>query len=81
MPPTNGVAATLDYLQRQVTELKSEKASKETVENIEEGLKELKNSFESLKRILITVALSWVAGTGMFLMAVLALAARSGGAT
>jgi prefoldin subunit 5 len=79
MPATNGVAATLEYLQRQVDKLEENKASKEAVTNIKQGLEELKESFEGLKRILITVALSWVAGTGLFLIAVLTLAAKSGG--
>lgn len=79
MPPSsNGIAATLEYLQRQVDKLDDNKASKEAVQNIQNGLEELKDAFEGLKRILITVALSWVGGTGLFLLAVLTLATKSG---
>jgi hypothetical protein len=46
-------------------------ATKESVRHIEEGLKDMKDAFEGLKKILIGAALSWVAGSGMFLLAVL----------
>lgn len=78
MPPTNGITATLEFLQRQVDKLDKDKASKEAVQNIQSGLDELKDAFDGLKRILITVALSWVGGTGLFLIAVLTLAAKQG---
>jgi Zn-dependent membrane protease YugP len=71
--PGDGITATLDFLQRQVDRLDNDKASKESVQSIREGLIEVRDAFDGLKRILIGASLSWVAGTGMFLLAVIQL--------
>jgi hypothetical protein len=74
--PGDGIVASLEFLRREVDRLDSSKASKEYAESIKESLEDVKDSLNGLKRILITVALSWVAGTGSFLLAVLVLAGK-----
>lgn len=72
-PISDGTRATLDYIMRELTRLDETKATVESVANLKESLEDLKDAFADLKRILITVALSWVGGTGLFLIAVLTI--------
>jgi len=58
-------------LSRRVDRVEEIYATKESVRHIEEGFKDMKEAFDGIKKILIGAALSWVAGSGMFLLAVL----------
>lgn len=58
-------------LSRRIDKVEEKYATKESVSHIELGLKDMKDAFDGLKKILIGAALSWVAGSGMFLLAVL----------
>jgi hypothetical protein len=58
-------------LKELIDKLDTAKASKESVEAIRGSMNDLKDAFDSLKKILIGAALSWVAGSAMFLFTVL----------
>jgi hypothetical protein len=57
-------------LEDDVNELKQYKASTEAFKHIEAEITALKTAFNDLKKIMIGAALSWVVGSGMFLLAV-----------
>lgn len=57
-------------LEDDVSELKQFKASTEAFKHIESEIASLKTAFNDLKKIMIGAAFSWVAGSGMFLLAV-----------
>jgi hypothetical protein len=63
----------LKALEEDMKEIKSEKASHELVDFLIQQMGDLKEDFRALKRILLTTALGWVAGSGLFLVAVLEL--------
>lgn len=59
-----------------VVKLEAGKASTESVTTIQAAIKDLKEEVAGLRRVLIVTALTWAIGTGTFLVAVLALAAK-----
>jgi hypothetical protein len=73
--PPRGDEALWEYrlseVKEDIADLKRDKASKESVVHIDSSVTELKEAFNALKRIIIGAALSWVAGSGMFLLGVL----------
>lgn len=51
-----------------------EKAGKDEMQALKESLRDLKEEVAGLRKVLIAAAISWAAGSGAFLLAVLELA-------
>ncbi len=66
----------LDELKEDILEIKKDRASVESVENLAKRIKDLQDDFDSLKRIIVGASLSWVAGSTAFLLAVLQIRGR-----
>lgn len=67
MPDTDG---TIIW---RVSELERTRATKESVVNVSDDVKDLKGDIAGLKKILIATAISWAGGSAAFLIAVLEL--------
>jgi hypothetical protein len=59
-----------------IADLRKDKASLESVVNVQNAILDLRNEVHGLRRVLIVTALTWAIGTGGFLLAVLQLAAN-----
>lgn len=73
MGPTDGFAAELNALKDDVQDLKRDKASNDRVQGIEYRLDRLDTRMQGFTTALLTGAIAWLVGSGMFLIAVLQL--------
>lgn len=73
MTPTEAFAAELRAMRRDVDKLDDEKASKESVGNLHNRMDRLDTRLNNLNQALLVGAISWLVGSGMFLIAVLQL--------
>lgn len=73
MTEPNGMAVRVKFLEDEVKDLESYKASKETVTGLEKRMDRFELRLNNLTMALMTGAIAWLVGSGMFLVAVLQL--------
>lgn len=73
MTPGEAFAARLTAVEEDIKEIKTEKASKESVQSTNLRLDRLDTRLNNLNQALLVGAISWLVGSGMFLIAVLQL--------
>lgn len=73
MGPTEGFVAELNAVRDDIHDLKKDKASNDRVQGLEQRLDRIEIRLQGLNTALLTGAIAWLVGSGMFLIAVLQL--------
>ena len=78
--PTNGIIARLEYVQKEVDKLWESRASRESVKNVEDDVKDLKASmkevrdgFRQLQISILVGCVVWALGSAGFIIGVITL--------